>query len=95
YFLEQFDIVRKVPSFILDGTINLEMIYLKHLRNFLKKRNMEEYLKAVNIVNLFSQLGENDTYKELVKEVTEIARKENFEVPSSLNIIADTFEGVG
>ena len=42
---------------------------------------MEEYLKAVNIVNLFSQLGENDTYKELVKEVTEIARKENFEVP--------------
>ncbi|HAP3316410.1 TPA: XRE family transcriptional regulator, partial [Enterococcus faecalis] len=35
------------------------------------------------------------TYKELVKEVTEIARKENFEVPSSLNIIADTFEGVG
>ena len=71
------------------------MIYLKHLRNFLKKRNMEEYLKAVNIVNLFSQLGENDTYKELVKEVTEIARKENFEVPSSLNIIADTFEGVG
>lgn len=95
YFLEQFDIVRKVPSFILDGTINIEMIYLKHLRNFLKNRNMEEYLKAVNIVNLFSQLGENDTYKELVKEVTEIARKENFEVPSSLNIIADTFEGVG
>lgn len=36
YFLEQFDIVRKVPSFILDGTVNLEMIYLKHLRNFLK-----------------------------------------------------------
>ena len=29
---------------------------------------MEEYLKAVNIVNLFSQLGENDTYKELVKK---------------------------
>lgn len=55
---------------------------------------MEEYLKAVNIVNLFSELSEEVTYKALVKEVTKIARKENFEVPSSLNVIGDTFEGV-
>lgn len=82
--LEQYNELRKLPNFLIDGNLNLEMIYLEHLYNFLKDRNIEEYLNAVKIVHLFNQLGEKETHKSLITEVTEIAKKENFEAPSSI-----------
>ncbi|EGO8491431.1 XRE family transcriptional regulator [Enterococcus faecalis] len=91
FFLKQYENLRKLPTFILHGNTNLEVVYLNHLFNFLKNRDIEEYLNAVKIVNLFLELGHTEQHKLLVQEVTEIAKQENFEVPSSINAFIEEY----
>ncbi|MBO0423370.1 helix-turn-helix domain-containing protein [Enterococcus plantarum] len=91
-YFEEFNNLKTLNNFVINGYTNLEILYLRHLFNFLNDRNIEEYLKAINIVNLFNDLGEYDIRDSLAKEVSEIAKKENFEVPDSVSLITDKFD---
>ncbi|MDA9472041.1 helix-turn-helix domain-containing protein [Enterococcus sp. 5H] len=85
--LLEFDKLRHLPGFHMHTLTNLQVLYLKHVYNFLTKRNIEEYLNALKIVNMFYDLGEYDIYRVTFEEVSNIASQENFETPKAKEML--------
>lgn len=81
-YIEIFKSLRKIPGFNIDLSMNLEIVYLEQLTAFLETRNISIFLKAVQTVEMFEQMGYIDTYENLNNELKAISERENFVYPS-------------
>ncbi|EFM77403.1 helix-turn-helix transcriptional regulator [Enterococcus faecalis] len=92
FFLNQVKHNRTVPHFSLDGFIEIEIVYLEQVYNFLTTKNIDYYLDAIHTVNIFKHLGKNDVHRQLVNELTKISENENFTPPKELSVYYEDYK---
>ncbi|EIB6821708.1 helix-turn-helix transcriptional regulator [Enterococcus faecalis] len=81
-YINIFKSLRKIPDFNIDLSMNLEIVYLEQLTRFLETRDIAIFLKAVQTVEMFEQMGYVDTYNNLSNELKSISERENFVYPN-------------
>lgn len=82
--LSEFDTIRQIPDMVINGHIDLEVIYLSHLADFVETKQINSYIKALEVVNLFKLMKKDEYYEAMIKEISAVAEEHNFkiEVPS-------------
>lgn len=78
--INEFNIIRSIPDIVMNGYFDLEMVYFEHLSNFVETRKIDSYIKAMEIIQLFKSMNQNDYYNALLEEITEIADEHNFKI---------------
>ncbi|EGO8197522.1 XRE family transcriptional regulator, partial [Enterococcus faecalis] len=86
-YITTFKSLRKIPRFHIGLSINLEIVYLEQLTNFLQTRDITIFLEAVQTANMFKKLGYISTYENLDNELRSISQRENFVYPDK-NVFA-------
>lgn len=78
YYINQFEHLKTIKNISINGYYDLEINYLKQIYQFLTDKNIDSYLNAVNIINIFKIIGKEDIHRSLVEELTKISAKEKF-----------------
>ncbi|EHG5990388.1 XRE family transcriptional regulator, partial [Enterococcus faecalis] len=86
-YITTFKSLRKIPRFHIGLSINLEIVYLEQLTNFLQTRDITIFLEAVQTAKMFKKLGYISTYENLDNELRSISQRENFVYPDK-NVFA-------
>lgn len=90
-YIDIFKSLRKIPNFNINLSMNLEIVYLEHLTKFLKTRDIAIFLKAVQTVEMFEQMGYITTYNNLSNELKSISERENFVYPTESTYAIEPF----
>lgn len=90
-YLDYFEQLRNIKGFNISTSINLEVVYLEYIKNFRKDRDINDFLEASKIVNLFLKLGYKETHSLLVDEISRIAVNENFQVPKEIAVYTQAY----
>ncbi|WP_162288380.1 helix-turn-helix domain-containing protein [Enterococcus wangshanyuanii] len=88
---EYFDNLRSIEHFNISTTVNLEVVYLEHLKEFYETRDINAFLEASKIANLFLKLGYKQIHKLLVEEISKIAINENFQIPKEIAVYTQAY----
>lgn len=88
---EYFDSLRSIEHFNISTTVNLEVVYLEYLKEFYQTRDINAFLEASKVVNLFLKLGYKQIHKLLVEEISQIAINENFQIPKEIAVYTQAY----
>lgn len=88
---DYFNKLRNIENFNISTTINLEVVYLEYLKEFYQTRDINAFLEASKVANLFLKLGYKQIHKLLVEEISKIAINENFQIPKEIAVYTQAY----
>lgn len=94
YYINQFEHLKTLKNISINGYYDLEINYLKQIYQFLTDKNIDSYLNAVNIINIFKIIGKEDIHRSLVEELTKISAKEKFTPPKEVTMYYENYVAI-
>lgn len=94
YYIKQFEHIKTIKNVSINGYFDLEISYLKQIYQFLTDKNIDAYMNAVNIINIFKLLGKEDIHRSLIEELTKISAKEKFTPPKEVTMYYENYVAI-